>query len=319
MSTLRWEESVKTDRLLNSVVWVVIILIHACMLLLLQQNMRSVHIPQEDKAVFVAFVEAEGIQGESSSDGSPSGGSAAAIPLASSHSETKTDAPSTIAQAKKVIRRATSVVQHQQTRTQERLAAVTSKPVPSSFEEVVVTDKSVPVENVTSSSKQSSDTNEKNQSKLLDSPSDAAGSRTGGNGTSIGTAGGSGSSGQSSGKDGTGQAGGGKGTGGNGSGQQGSGSGPVSLPGSQVRFRHRAVPVYPQEAQDRGYQGQVRVQVVISTNGELKRVSIQRSSGFRILDEAGLQAARSSTFMPHVVDGEPREVKAVIGYPFVLR
>lgn len=117
----------------------------------------------------------------------------------------------------------------------------------------------------------------------------------------------------------------GKNTGGPGNGHgtgnatTGSSGGTLTIPASQLRFRHRQAPRYSSVAQERGYQGAARVLVVVDSSGRTQQVSLSRSSGHDMLDEAALTAARRSTFYPHVVDGQARTVRAVISYSFSFR
>ena len=98
----------------------------------------------------------------------------------------------------------------------------------------------------------------------------------------------------------------------------GSGGGPQKLSASQVRFRQRVPPVYSSVAQERGYQGVARVQIVINQSGQLQQAAISRSSGYAMLDEAAVAAARKSSYYPHVVNGVAQAVSAVIAYRFSL-
>jgi TonB family protein len=55
---------------------------------------------------------------------------------------------------------------------------------------------------------------------------------------------------------------------------------------------------YPAFAIDQGAQGEVKVFVVIGSDGSIESASIDRSSGYALLDQSGLEAARKSTFKP---------------------
>jgi TonB family protein len=55
---------------------------------------------------------------------------------------------------------------------------------------------------------------------------------------------------------------------------------------------------YPAFAFDQGAQGEVKVFVVIRSDGSIESASIDRSSGYALLDQSGLEAARKSTFKP---------------------
>lgn len=105
---------------------------------------------------------------------------------------------------------------------------------------------------------------------------------------------------------------------GNGDGKAASGGGTLTVSAAQLRFRYRAPPVYSSVAQERGYRGVARVMIVVDQRGQLQQAAISRSSGYAMLDEAALSAARKSSFYPHVVNGVAHTVRAVIGYNFSL-
>ena len=57
-------------------------------------------------------------------------------------------------------------------------------------------------------------------------------------------------------------------------------------------------PKYPKSAIKRGYEGVLKIQVLIQKNGLVKKVTIKESTGLKILDNAGINAALNSTFHP---------------------
>ena len=57
-------------------------------------------------------------------------------------------------------------------------------------------------------------------------------------------------------------------------------------------------PIYSQESIRKGMEGITIVKVTIDTNGEVKNAIIMRSSGHDNIDNASIQAAIKSTFMP---------------------
>ncbi len=68
----------------------------------------------------------------------------------------------------------------------------------------------------------------------------------------------------------------------------------------------------------RRQEGSVVLTLYINEFGKLDKVEIKESSGFKILDDAALFAARYSTFKPAYVDGRPTPCKAEAPYRFVL-
>lgn len=94
--------------------------------------------------------------------------------------------------------------------------------------------------------------------------------------------------------------------------------GPKHLNSSEVRFKNRVSPIYPREAQLRGYQGEVVVFIIIDQLGRVKSKRIQKTSGHRILDEAALNAAQNSSYHPHIINGQAHEVQTTVNYQFKL-
>lgn len=64
-----------------------------------------------------------------------------------------------------------------------------------------------------------------------------------------------------------------------------------------------AGPAYPREARKLGQKGAVEVRFMIDAEGAVSRAEVQKSSGFPLLDEAGLAAIRLCKFHPAVKDG----------------
>ena len=57
-------------------------------------------------------------------------------------------------------------------------------------------------------------------------------------------------------------------------------------------------PKYPKLAIKRGYEGILKLEILILKSGIVKEVFIRESTGFEILDNAGINAALNSTFYP---------------------
>lgn len=85
-----------------------------------------------------------------------------------------------------------------------------------------------------------------------------------------------------------------------------------------ARFIHRVEPDYPQLDIDAGVQGTVIVLVTIGPDGTPSDLRVWQSSGDASLDRAALEAARSSTFAPPEVDGQPATQTYRIIYTFYL-
>ncbi len=138
---------------------------------------------------------------------------------------------------------------------------------------------------------------------------------TGGEGTGGATGQGSGSgSGSGSGAGSGVGSGAGSGTGGG----AGQGTGMVKVSISALRYRNAVKPYYPEESVERRETGQVYIRVVVGTDGGVKNAGVERSSGYRRLDNAALTAAKRSTFYPYMSGGAPVAVMASIPYHFNL-
>ena len=57
-------------------------------------------------------------------------------------------------------------------------------------------------------------------------------------------------------------------------------------------------PEYPKIALKRGYEGILKLKILISKNGEVSDIKVIKSSGYTILDKSGIDAAKISRFYP---------------------
>lgn len=73
---------------------------------------------------------------------------------------------------------------------------------------------------------------------------------------------------------------------------------PLIQPSAKAAYLNNPAPVYPEFAQDQGWEGQVVLRVHVSTNGKANVVQVKRSSGKKILDESALQAVQRWSFVP---------------------
>jgi protein TonB len=87
---------------------------------------------------------------------------------------------------------------------------------------------------------------------------------------------------------------------------------------AEAYFRRRVLPDYPREARNAGQEGTVIVRVAIDPDGRPARVEIARSSGFPLLDEAALEAARRSRYYPAMQQGRPVPTETEIPYRFLI-
>lgn len=55
---------------------------------------------------------------------------------------------------------------------------------------------------------------------------------------------------------------------------------------------------YPRQAKDAGWEGNVKLSLNITSNGDLKDITISQSSGYKILDDTALEVARNQAPYP---------------------
>ena len=84
-------------------------------------------------------------------------------------------------------------------------------------------------------------------------------------------------------------------------------------------FLCRQEPAYPERARRAGIEGVVGVRIALAADGGVRQAELTRSSGSRLLDEAALAAARSSTFAPASRNRSPVASEAEASYRFELR
>jgi periplasmic protein TonB len=87
---------------------------------------------------------------------------------------------------------------------------------------------------------------------------------------------------------------------------------------SGVEYIRAPQPSYPAAAKRRGEQGQVVFRVLISEQGQVEKLEIQKSSGFLNLDEAGRQAISKAAFKPYITQGKAIAVFVIVPISFKL-
>jgi len=92
---------------------------------------------------------------------------------------------------------------------------------------------------------------------------------------------------------------------------------PVSItkPVAVLRKTH---PEYPKKARRRELEGTVILLATISPQGHIEKLSLDKSSGHSILDNAATQAVENWTFSPAVVSGEPTRASLTVPVRFSL-
>jgi TonB family protein len=105
---------------------------------------------------------------------------------------------------------------------------------------------------------------------------------------------------------GIGKASGSGGSGKGGSGNPGKGTGILSklFPvrgggnGGRPSYGDNPKPIYPQEAKEKGYEGEVVLRVEVLANGRVGQIEIKKSSSFEVLDRSALTAVKQWRFNP---------------------
>ncbi len=95
-------------------------------------------------------------------------------------------------------------------------------------------------------------------------------------------------------------------------------AGPVELNQLVMVYRPDTEVFYPRLSKDIGEQGVVGVRLFINESGEVKSVTVAKSSGFERLDKAALQLASRIRFKPYLINGTPSRVNAGISIKFQL-
>jgi protein TonB len=102
----------------------------------------------------------------------------------------------------------------------------------------------------------------------------------------------------------------------------GTGDGPAVPPEpptiEKVELVSMKPPVYPPRCLRMGLEGIVKVRVLVGENGVPQEVSVARSSGESLLDEAALEAVRQWVFRPATRNGVPARAYAVVPIEFKL-
>ncbi|WP_110955076.1 energy transducer TonB [Anaerosinus massiliensis] len=107
----------------------------------------------------------------------------------------------------------------------------------------------------------------------------------------------------------------GKGSSGTGSGRSGNGGGGINLPSIQSHVE----PTYPDQAKQAGQEGTVVLQVQVLENGSTGNVVIYQSSGWRLLDDAAIEAVEQWSFNPAKERESGQAIVSYITVPMIFR
>jgi TonB family protein len=75
--------------------------------------------------------------------------------------------------------------------------------------------------------------------------------------------------------------------------------------GSRPSYAENPKPLYPQEAREKGYEGEVVLKVEVLISGRVGQIEIKKSSGYEVLDRSALTAVKKWRFIPAKKDGVP--------------
>lgn len=75
----------------------------------------------------------------------------------------------------------------------------------------------------------------------------------------------------------------------------------------QAKIKKDYKPTYPEEAREKGWEGVVRLEAVISKDGRVGKVTVMQSSGYQLLDDEAIRAVKKRRYQPAVQNGKPIE------------
>ncbi|MFZ4762619.1 MAG: TonB family protein [Alphaproteobacteria bacterium] len=99
---------------------------------------------------------------------------------------------------------------------------------------------------------------------------------------------------------------------------QGSAAGIVSSPIFDAAYLQNPPPTYPASAKRRGLEGEVLLEVLVSKSGTAIEVTLHKTSGFSVLDEAAKEAVIAWQFIPAKQSEQPVEARVIVPVQFKL-
>lgn len=76
-------------------------------------------------------------------------------------------------------------------------------------------------------------------------------------------------------------------------------------------------PKYPRAARKRGFEGEVKLKVLVLKNGKVGEIEITRPSGHEMLDQSALEAVKDWVFIPGKENG--REISSWVTVPIIFQ
>jgi TonB family protein len=68
--------------------------------------------------------------------------------------------------------------------------------------------------------------------------------------------------------------------------------------GARPRYAENPKPIYPQEAREKGYEGEVVLRAEVLSNGRVGQIEVRKSSGYELLDHSALTTVKQWRFIP---------------------
>lgn len=96
---------------------------------------------------------------------------------------------------------------------------------------------------------------------------------------------------------------------------------PGSLPAVEARplYRYNPKPEYPLIARKRGWEGVVLLEVRVAATGQVAKVQVHKSSGYKMLDLSAVKSVRLWKFLPGKSNGEAVASTILIPVHFTLQ
>jgi len=85
------------------------------------------------------------------------------------------------------------------------------------------------------------------------------------------------------------------------------------------KYKENPLPLYPNMARKRGYEGRTLLRVEVLESGKVGRIEIATSSGFDVLDRAALASVEDWTFLPGTENGNNMKQWVMVPIKFSLR
>lgn len=86
---------------------------------------------------------------------------------------------------------------------------------------------------------------------------------------------------------------------------------------SQPRYSYNPKPPYPFEARRKGYEGKVILKVEVLSNGNVGKIELKYSSGYKVLDNSAIETVKKWRFIPAMKNGE--SISYWVNIPILFR